>query len=156
MHHHHRNHNHHHRCRHNPAALFWPKSSSTQLKRVRDMGSDHSMHLQSCSADFQDEYCDVFENWSHAVRSIRGNATGQKLQKAVQIDKNIRASLQQCWSMSNGQYPVFEKTLPRHKRQASAGHKPVRANRRHRIKIHSAVFSHRCLTLLGTELMIGC
>ena len=73
------------------------------------MGSDHSMHLQSCSADFQDEYCDVFENWSHAVRSIRGNVTGQKLQKAVHIDKNIRASLQQCWSMSNGQYPVFEK-----------------------------------------------
>ena len=73
------------------------------------MGNDHSMHLENCSQEFQDEFSDFLETWSHAARSIRGNAGGANQEKAKQIDRNIRATLDQCWAMSREQYPVFER-----------------------------------------------
>ena len=73
------------------------------------MGNDHSMHLENCSQEFQDEFLYCLETWGHAVRSIRGNARGANQERAKQIDRNIRATLDQCWAMSHEQYPVFER-----------------------------------------------
>eukprot|EP00930_Biecheleria_cincta_P015497 TRINITY_DN12910_c0_g1_i1.p1 TRINITY_DN12910_c0_g1~~TRINITY_DN12910_c0_g1_i1.p1 ORF type:complete len:275 (-),score=51.84 TRINITY_DN12910_c0_g1_i1:82-906(-) len=72
------------------------------------MGADHSFHLERCSSGFQMEYRELMLKWHKAQRGyVHLRGTGAHRQ-AVDIDNNIKATLNECWEMAGENYPAFE------------------------------------------------